>query len=229
MPKDPKVPSATLDNSIRLHLGHQLRSLYEDPAVEKLPRDLARLAERVAQVIRAHTEPVDQVFIDGIMAALPSLRKFALSLTRHIERAEDLVQDTVLKALAKRDAFETGTNLQAWLFTILRNSFYSEHRKAGREVEDAEGAYAVNMIAIPDQEDKLALQDLSSALKKLPPDQRDALILVGADGMSYDDAAAALGVKVGTIKSRVNRARSRLTELMGMTDDTPGGSRQADL
>src|ERR671921_373171 len=206
---------ATLDHAIRLHLGEQLRALYGDPTQGQLPHHLARLAHRVAQVIRAHTEPVDQAFIDGVMGTLPSLRHFALSLTKNLDQAEDLVQDTVLKALSKQDSFETGTNLQAWLFTILRNGFFSTHRKTSREVEDGDGTHAASMIAIPDQEDKLALQDLSSALDKLPQEQREAIILIGAEGMSYEDAAEALGVKVGTIKSRVNRARNRLAELMG--------------
>ncbi|MFC5483744.1 sigma-70 family RNA polymerase sigma factor [Microvirga aerilata] len=192
-----------------------MRALYGDPAEDKLPRDLARLADRVAQVIRAHTEPVDQAFVSGVMDALPNLRAFALSLTGKVDQAEDLVQDTVLKALTKQDTFEAGTNLQAWLFTILRNGFYSTHRKTSREVEDGDGTHAASMIAIPDQEDKLALQDLSTALEKLPQEQREAIILIGAEGMSYEDAAEALGVKVGTIKSRVNRARNRLAELLG--------------
>ncbi|MDP8917912.1 MAG: sigma-70 family RNA polymerase sigma factor [Pseudomonadota bacterium] len=212
---DASSSAAALSASVRLHLGKQLRALYGDPAEDKLPRDLARLADRVAQVIRAHTEPVDQAFVSGVMDALPNLRAFALSLTGKVDQAEDLVQDTVLKALTKQDTFEAGTNLQAWLFTILRNGFYSTHRKTSREVEDGDGTHAASMIAIPDQEDKLALQDLSTALEKLPQEQREAIILIGAEGMSYEDAAEALGVKVGTIKSRVNRARNRLAELLG--------------
>jgi RNA polymerase sigma-70 factor, ECF subfamily len=219
--------AAALSASVRLHLGKQLRALYGDPAESKLPRDLAKLAERVAQVIRAHTEPVDQAFVDGVMDALPNLRAFALSLTGKLDQAEDLVQDTVLKALTKQDTFEAGTNLQAWLFTILRNGFYSTHRKTSREVEDGDGSHAAGMIAIPDQEDKLALQDLSSALEKLPQEQREAIILIGAEGMSYEDAAEALGVKVGTIKSRVNRARNRLAELMGVASERLSHQNQA--
>jgi RNA polymerase sigma-70 factor, ECF subfamily len=236
MPGNSKLPpksksnapsGAALSASVRLHLGKQLRALYGDPSEDRLPRDLARLADRVAQVIRAHTEPVDQAFVAGVMEALPNLRAFALSLTGKVDQAEDLVQDTVLKAITKQDSFEAGTNLQAWLFTILRNGFYSAHRKTSREVEDEDGALAASMISIPDQEDKLALQDLSAALERLPQDQREAIILVGAEGMSYEDAAEALGVKVGTIKSRVNRARNRLAELLGAAGDDVGSSRSA--
>ena len=130
----------------------------------------------------------------------------------------------MLKALSKRESFQEGTNLRAWLFTILRNNFFSTHRKKGREVEDAEGAHAATMITIPDQHDKLVHQDLQAALARLSPDQRDVIILVGAEGMSYDEAAAALGCAVGTVKSRVNRARNRLAELMGLAgEDGIGG------
>jgi len=206
--------SIRIDARVRTHLGAQLRTFYGDPAEAKIPRELARLADRVAQVIRAHTEPVDQDFLDGIMAFLPNLRAFAMSLTRDPFRAEDLVQDTVLKAIGKPECFQEGTNLQAWLFTILRNGYFSHHRKAHREVEDADGASAARLIVMPDQEDKLALQDLQIALARLSPEHRAALLLVGAEGMSYDDAAAELGCAVGTVKSRVNRARARLAELM---------------
>jgi RNA polymerase sigma-70 factor (ECF subfamily) len=215
------VPTHPTDNptlapAIQAHLGSQLRALYGDPAEERLPRGLAQLADRVAQVIRAHTEPVDQDFIDGIMGSLSSLRAFALSLTRDIHQAEDLVQETVLKAISKQERFEAGTSLQAWLFTILRNLYFSAHRKAKREVEDADGSHAAAMISIPDQEDKIVVQDLETALDRLPQEQREAILLVGAEGMAYEEAAKALGVKAGTIKSRVNRARNRLAEMMGL-------------
>jgi RNA polymerase sigma-70 factor (ECF subfamily) len=206
-----------LDAAVQAHLGTQLQVLYGDPAEIKMPRHLTQLADRVAQVIRAHTEPVDQTFVDGIMASLTSLRAYALSLTRDIHQAEDLVQETVLKAISKQEKFEADTNLQAWLFTILRNQFFSSHRKIQREVEDADGAHAATLVTIPDQEDRIVVQDLEVALAKLPQEQREAILLIGAEGMAYEEAADALGVKVGTIKSRVNRARNRLAELMGLS------------
>ncbi|MDG2570777.1 sigma-70 family RNA polymerase sigma factor [Vibrio parahaemolyticus] len=206
-----------LDVRIQAHLGTQLRALYGDPAAEKLPHSLARLANRVAQVVRAHTHPMDQVLVDGIMASLPSLRSFAISLTRDVHRAEDLVQETILRAISRQESFEAGTNLQAWLFTILRNLFFSAHRKSQREVEDVDGSHAAALITIPDQEDRIVVQDLEAALAKLPQEQREAILLVGAEGLSYEETAEALGVKVGTIKSRVNRARNRLAELMGLS------------
>jgi RNA polymerase sigma-70 factor (ECF subfamily) len=220
----------TLDEAIQAHLGRELRALYGDPSEDKLPLSLSRLLDQVAQVIRAHTEPVDQVFVDALMSSLSSLRAFAISLTRDINRAEDLVQETVLKAISKQEKFEAGTNLQAWLFTILRNLYFSAHRKTQREVEDADGSYAATMISIPDQEDRIVVQDLYGALAKLPQEQREAILLVGAEGMSYEETADALGVKVGTIKSRVNRARNRLAELMGLAgQDGIGGARSAQM
>jgi RNA polymerase sigma-70 factor, ECF subfamily len=217
-----------LDQAIQVHLGRELRMIYGEPSEKKLPVGLARLLDRVSQVIRAHTEPVDQVFVDGIMGSLSPLRAFAISLTHDMNRAEDLVQETVLKAISKQEKFEAGTNLQAWLFTILRNLYFSAHRRTRREVEDADGAYAAAMISIPDQEDRLEIQEFYAALAKLPWEQREALLLVGAEGISYEETAEALGVKVGTIKSRVNRARTRLAELMGLVHgDSVAGSHGA--
>jgi len=206
-------------------LGQQLRALYGDPSNDKIPRSLGNLADRVAQIVRAHTEPVHQAFTDGVMAALPALKAFAISLTRDLDKAEDLVQDTILRAISKQEYFEEGTNLQAWLFTILRNHYYTGHRKLRREVEDADGSYAESMIALPEQEDHLMMAKLQAALARLPPDQRDALLLVGLDGVEYEAAAAQLRCKIGTIKSRVNRARTRLAELLQMDDRESGRGR----
>jgi RNA polymerase sigma-70 factor (ECF subfamily) len=209
----------SLTDAIQIHLGRELRALYGDPAAEKMPRSLTQLLTRVAQVLRAHAEPVDQAFIDELMASLKALRAYAISLTRDVHQAEDLVQETVLKAISKQETFESGTSLQAWLFTILRNLFFSARRTKQREFEDADGTHAATMITIPDQEDHLAVQDLHTALAKLPREQREALLLVSAEGLSYEEAAEALGTKVGTIKSRVNRARTRLAELMELVQE----------
>jgi RNA polymerase sigma-70 factor (ECF subfamily) len=106
--------------------------------------------------------------------------------------------------------------MPAWLFTILRNLFRSEYRKRRREVEDAEGRYADTLKSNPEQTGRVEFQEFRTALEKLPPDQREALILVGASGFSYEDAAAICGCAVGTIKSRVNRARTRLADLLSI-------------
>jgi RNA polymerase sigma-70 factor (ECF subfamily) len=158
---------------------------------------------------------------DQLLAAIPSLRAFAISLCGSPDRADDLVQDTLVKAWTNLHRFERGTNLNAWLFTILRNGFFSEHRKRVREVEDVDGSYAARLTTIPQQGAHLDFEDFRTALMRLPADQREALLLVGAQGFSYDEAAEICGCAVGTVKSRVNRARSRLADLLmlGESDD----------
>src|SRR5205823_3720495 len=115
---------------------------------------------------------------DAMLAALPSLRAFALSLTHNVTNADDLVQDTILRAWKSIDRFEAGTNLNAWLFTILRNGFYSQHRKKRREVEDPDGSYAGRLRTAPDQNAKCDVQDMLKALAKLPVEHREALLLI---------------------------------------------------
>src|SRR6476620_5555022 len=153
---------------------------------------------------------------DAMLAAVPSLRAFAISLSGNVDRADDLVQETLLRAIANIESFQPGTNMSAWLFTILHNLFRSEYRKRRREVEDAEGRYAETLKSHPEQTGRVEFEEFRAALAKLPADQREALILVGASGFSYDDAAAICGCAVGTIKSRVNRARTRLAELLSI-------------
>ena len=151
---------------------------------------------------------------DAMLAAVPSLRAFAISLCGNVDRADDLVQETLLRAMANIDSFQPGTNMSAWLFTILRNLFRSEYRKRRREVEDADGRYAETLKSHPEQTGRVEFEEFRTALAKLPSDQREALILVGASGFSYEDAATICGCAVGTIKSRVNRARSKLAALL---------------
>ena len=159
---------------------------------------------------------IDPTLRDQLLAAVPSLRAFAISLCGRIDRADDLVQDTLVRALTHIDRFEKGTNLNAWLFTILRNLFLSEYRKRRREVEDVDGIYAAGLTSIPAQGAHLDFEDMRRALAKLPDDQREALILIAAQGFSYEDAATICGTAVGTMKSRVNRARRRLSEQLGL-------------
>jgi RNA polymerase sigma-70 factor, ECF subfamily len=153
---------------------------------------------------------------DAVLAAVPSLRAFAISLSGNVDRADDLVQETLLRALANIDSFQPGSNMPAWLFTILRNLFRSEYRKRRREVEDADGSYAQSLKSQPEQSGHIEFQEFRQALAKLPPDQREALILVGASGFSYEEAADICGCAVGTIKSRVNRARARLAGMLSI-------------
>jgi RNA polymerase sigma-70 factor (ECF subfamily) len=153
---------------------------------------------------------------EAMLAAVPSLRAFAISLSGNVDRADDLVQETLLRAMANIDSFQPGTNMSAWLFTILRNLFRSEYRKRRREVEDADGSYADTLKSQPEQHGRVEFEEFRAALAKLPPDQREALLLVGASGFSYEEAAAICECAVGTIKSRVNRARTRLAELLAI-------------
>lgn len=154
---------------------------------------------------------------DELVQHLPALRAFALSLTREGASADDLVQDTIVKAWTNMDKFQAGTNLRAWLFTILRNTFYSSRRKTRREVNDTDGIHASRQATRPDHDGKLALNDFRAAFRQLPDEQREALILVGASGFSYEEAAEMTGVAVGTVKSRANRGRRKLSELLDLS------------
>ncbi|WP_420961263.1 RNA polymerase sigma factor [Brucella sp. IR073] len=162
-------------------------------------------------------------FKKDLLRALPSLRAFAVSLVGQQDKADDLVQDTIMKAWAKQESFEIGTNIKAWLFTILRNEFYSQMRKRGREVQDSEGTFTSQLAVHPSQYGALDLQDFRKALDQLPADQREAIILIGASGFAYEEAAEICGCAVGTIKSRVSRARTRLQELLGVNGESDYG------
>jgi RNA polymerase sigma-70 factor, ECF subfamily len=166
---------------------------------------------------------VDLLMKGDLLKAVPALRAFAMSLSGNPDRADDLVQETLLKAWAGRNSFTPGTNVSAWLFTILRNVFYSDHRKRRREVEDAEGQLASRLATHPAQDGHMDLVDFREALQHLLPDQREALILIGGSGLSYEEAAEICGCAVGTIKSRVNRARNRLAELLSVHSSSEFG------
>jgi RNA polymerase sigma-70 factor (ECF subfamily) len=151
-----------------------------------------------------------------LLAAIPNLRAFAVSLSGNPDRADDLVQETLVKAWSNLGSFVEGTNMPAWLFTILRNIYYSEYRKRRREVADSEGTIAARLATAPAQNGHMDFLDFREALQKLPADQREALVLIGASGMSYEEAAGICNCAVGTMKSRVNRARNRLIELLSI-------------
>ncbi|PSJ63423.1 sigma-70 family RNA polymerase sigma factor [Kumtagia ephedrae] len=162
-------------------------------------------------------------FKSELLAAIPSLRAFAVSLTQNSDRADDLVQETLVKAWDKHHSFQMGTNLKAWLFTILRNEFYSQMRKRGREVQDSEGVMTERLAVHPSQHGKLDLADFRAALELLPEDQREAIILIGASGFSYEEAAVICDCAVGTIKSRVSRARTRLQDILQISGEEDYG------
>lgn len=157
-----------------------------------------------------------------IVEHLASLRAFAMSLCRNTATADDLVQETIVKAWANIDKFESGTNMRAWLFTILRNTYYSLHRKRSREVADVDGEFTARLSEKPAHDGRLALRDFRAAFQHLPDEQREALLLVGASGFSYEEAADMCGCAVGTIKSRANRGRQKLAQLLHLADgETP--------
>jgi len=152
---------------------------------------------------------------DAMLATIPNLRAFAISVTnRNRDQADDLVQSTLTKALASIDRFEPGTNIRAWLITILRNDFYSSVRKRRHEGEDRDDLHATRLAAAPEQHWRLDLQDMWAALAKVRLEHREALLLVAAEGMSYDEAAQVCGIPAGTVKSRVHRARTELAQAL---------------
>ena len=154
---------------------------------------------------------------DEVVACIPSLRAFAASLVGVGDRADDLVQEALMKARGNIGSFKQGTNMKAWLFTILRNTFYSAYRKGKREVQDVDGQYSSTLAVHPAQMGHLDFEDFRMALDELPEDQREAVVLVCASGFSYEEAAEICDCAIGTMKSRVNRARNRLSEILGVT------------
>lgn len=159
-----------------------------------------------------------------LVASIPKLRAFAISLCGRSSRVDDLVQETLIRAWANIASFEPGTNMGAWLFTILRNEYYAEFRKRRREVADSDGEHAAKLASAPTQEAHMHFLDFREAFARLADDHREALILVSASGLSYADAAGVCGCAVGTMKSRVSRARSRLAELLEGSEKSPGSS-----
>ncbi len=155
---------------------------------------------------------------EDLMTHLPAMRAFARSLTGNPDAADDLVQDTLVKAWSKFDQFKAGTNLRAWLFTILRNTFYSIQRKRRREVADPDGNFAATLCDAPVHDARLAFGEFRAAFDKLSAEHREVLILLGASGLSCEEAAEVMGVAVGTVKSRANRARTRLAALLGLAN-----------
>lgn len=155
-------------------------------------------------------------FDRSLLATVPHLRAFARSLCRHQERADDLVQETLLKAWEHRASLRVPERLKPWLFTILRNAFYHSRRHARLEVEDADGTHSGRVGIGPAQSITTDFHDAMSALDCLPEDQREAIVLVFIHGMSYEEAAEICVCSVGTLKSRINRGRKRLADDLGL-------------
>lgn len=163
-----------------------------------------------------------QVFREALVGLLPHLRAFARGLCGQAERADDLVQEAVLRAWTSRDSFKPGTNFRAWVFTITRNNFLNELRRYRRETQLEDGVAETLLVTPADQEDALHMNDLQRALDRLPPERREALLLIGASGFSYEEAAQVCGVAVGTMKSRVARGRAQLSLLLSESASPPG-------
>lgn len=170
-------------------------------------------------------DPLDEdLFRQELTELIPHLRAFARSLCGNATLADDVAQDAMLKAWKARDKFKPGSNLKAWTFTILRNQFYSIKRRSWRATSLDQEVAEQTIMANSDQEKVVELNELRRGLDSLKEDQREALILIGASGLSYEEAAEICGCAVGTIKSRVSRARKSLEVIM----DTASFDTQAD-
>ncbi|MFO1239742.1 MAG: sigma-70 family RNA polymerase sigma factor [Sphingomonadaceae bacterium] len=170
------------------------------------------------------TEDPDKLFRDQLVDLLPSLRAFSRGLCGHREMADDLAQDTVMRAWAARASYLQGSNFRAWMFMIMRNQFYTTIRKNARMTSlDPEVAERVLVVA-PAQQDGLNVEDVAKALQKLPAEQREVLLLIGANGLSYEEAAEVTGCAMGTIKSRLARGRTALAALIDGPVDEAGPS-----
>jgi RNA polymerase sigma-70 factor (ECF subfamily) len=163
-------------------------------------------------------------FKSDLLAAVPALRAFAISLCGKSGWADDLVQETLVKAWANRSSFQLGSKMQAWLFTILRHEYYTAYRRRRYEVPDPEGLFAARLTSRPAQDGHVAFREFQAALATLVPSHREALILVGASGFSYEEAADIANCAVGTMKSRVARARGKLAYLLA-NDEIPSAAK----
>jgi RNA polymerase sigma-70 factor (ECF subfamily) len=167
-----------------------------------------------ARVSTVRNAAEDAAFKAQLVALIPHLRAFARSLTGDATAADDLAQDAMMKAWDARASFQMGTNMKAWTFMILRNQFYSERRRSWRTSQLDQEAAERTLVAVDNPEAQVALDELRQGLAMLPPEQREALILVGAGGFAYDEAAVICGCAVGTVKSRVSRARRALQAVL---------------
>ena len=155
---------------------------------------------------------------------IPRLRRYARALTRDVIRADDLVQSCLTRAVAKQHLWQHGTNLRAWLFTIMHNQHVNDVRRGAREGNTVELEQAPPLTAPSNAIPRLELRDLERALDKLVHEQREVILLVGLEGMRYDQVAEILNVPIGTVRSRLSRGRDQLRTLMGMEEKLGGSS-----
>lgn len=159
--------------------------------------------------------PPPDAFREAMLAQIPVLKAFALRLVKSRTEADDLVQETLMRALRYRDTFEDGTSMKSWLCRILQNCFYRDAARRRDTVEDVEGRCAARQTTAAPQEWSVLYTELLDAIARLAPETRDAFLMVVAQGVSYEDAAQAFDCPVGTLKSRVSRARERLAAMTG--------------
>jgi RNA polymerase sigma-70 factor (ECF subfamily) len=213
-PKAAQADGGCRKAAVASHLTGPLRDYFALAEQVPVPARLTVLVERIEAALAESGDRLADSFRADLIRGLPMLRAFAMSLCANEARADDLVKETLVRASANRTRFTPGSNFTAWTFTILRNQFYSEIRKAKREVEDGDGAHAATLLAAPDQEHAVTLGSVMSLIGTLPAARRQALLLVGAEGFTYEEAAVRLGCQVGTVKSRVSRARNFLVEIL---------------
>jgi RNA polymerase sigma-70 factor (ECF subfamily) len=150
---------------------------------------------------------------------IPRLRRYARALTRSADRADDLVQETLLRAISKSHLSQTGTDIRAWLFTIMHNHYVNMVRRAMRDEATVDiEQMSSSLVAVTDPTASSQLRELDQALARLPGEQREVILLVGLEGMSYEIAANVLSVPVGTVRSRLSRGRDALRRLMGLPE-----------
>ena len=211
-------PGPALSRTTLLHFGGLMREAVPPGESDRFASLLSRLDAALASAGRCDAE-----VRSGLLRFMPNLRRFAVSMTHDETAAEDVVQDALMRAWRGRRGFVAGTNLEAWLFTITRNAFLSSVRKHGRELSDTDGERAARLTVIPEQGGRVDLTDASEALSRLPACMREALMLVAVESVSYEDAAAIMGCRIGTVKSRVWRARRQLAEALGYGGAEVGG------
>lgn len=161
-----------------------------------------------------HYAAAPPCFTDEMTASLPALRSFARSLCRQRDMADDLVQETMIRAWSSRHTFMPGSKFRPWLFTILRNQFYTAIRKSSRTVIWEPEAAERILVQEPEQEARLHLEDIEQALGQLPASQREMLVLIAGAGLSYEEAAVVADCKIGTVKSRINRGRAAMRAII---------------
>ena len=177
----------------------------------------ATMAELEKTTVRTAAET--ETLKADLIALMPALRAYSRSLCANQATADDMVQEALVKALDNLHRFGIGTSIRAWVFTILRNTYYTALRKSRREVEDADGAHAARLCERPSQDGVVDLEDFKRVFQQLSEDHREVLMLIGAAGLSYEEVAEICQCAIGTVKSRVNRARAKLGEALGLQPD----------